>query len=159
MRTMSTMTIDWDVEKQRFERVAYPFAVRAARRAFKRWHERKRDDAEAEFLAKTWDQWKRLLDKGRDPEPLLWPLLYWAKRWCYMDRRLSGRPRNIDIQDYRTGMTRHMLDEQGQPRPHDRADPINDWLDWSGQARTDNPAELAAALELAGLTMERYLAA
>ena len=58
-------TIDWEMEKQRFERVAYPFALRAAKRAFKGWHERKRADAEAEFMAKMWDQWKRLLDKGQ----------------------------------------------------------------------------------------------
>ena len=69
----TTETINWDVERERFERVAYPFALRAAKRAFKGWHERKRDDAEAEFLAKVWDQWERLLDKGQDPEPLLWP--------------------------------------------------------------------------------------
>jgi len=152
-------TIDWETEKQRFERVAYPFAVRAARRAFRRWPEQKRLDAEAEFMAKLWDQWKRLLDKGRDPEPLLWPLLYWSKHWCFQDRRLSGRPRNIDIQDYRAGMTCHPLDGQGQPRPHDRAAPIKGWLDWTGVAHTDDPGELVEALEQAGMSLEEYLAA
>ena len=48
----TTGTIDWTAEHERFERVALPFAVRAARRAFRGWHERKRADAEAEFLAK-----------------------------------------------------------------------------------------------------------
>ena len=76
-----------------------------------------------------------------------------------MDRRIAGRPRNIDIQDYRTGMTRHCWTSRASPEPHDRSDPINGWLDWTGQARTDNPAELAAALELAGMTLEQYLAA
>src|SRR3954466_6448677 len=105
---MSTIdTINWDVERERFERVAYPFALGGARRAFGGWHERKRDDAEAEFLAKMWDQWMRLLLKGTDPEPLLWPLIHWAKQWVRYERHLAGRPRNIDIQDYRTGMTRH----------------------------------------------------
>ena len=47
-------------------------------------------------------------------------------------------------------MTRHLMDGRGQPRPHDRADPINGWLDWTGQARTDDPAELAAALGAGG---------
>ena len=74
-----TMAIDWEVEMWRFMEVAYPFAVRAARRAFRRWHERKRDDAVAELMAKMWDQWKRLLERGRDPESLLWPLLHWPK--------------------------------------------------------------------------------
>src|SRR4051812_38931148 len=151
--------IDWAAEKQRFTEVAYPYALRAAQRAFRRWHPRKRDDAVQEFMAKVWDQWKRLLDKGRDPEPLLWPLLYWAKQWVYLDRRLSGRPRNLDIQDFRAGMRQHLMDGRGRLQPHDRADPINGWLDWTGQARTDDPAELAAALEQAGLSLEQYLAA
>ncbi|QDV36910.1 hypothetical protein [Tautonia plasticadhaerens] len=157
---MSTSeTIDWAAEQRRFEQVAYPFAVRAAKRAFKKWHERKRSDAEAEFLAKMWDQWARLLLRGKDPEPMLWPLIHWAKQWVYMDRRLAGRPRNLDIEDYRAGMTRHLMDERGQPRPHERSDRINGFLDWTGQARTDNPAELAAALLQAGMTLEEYLAA
>jgi hypothetical protein len=152
-------TINWDAERERFERVALPFALRAAKRAFKKWPERKRDDAEAEFLTKLWDQWKRLLDKGRDPEPLLWPLLYWAKKWVYQDRRLSGRPRNIDIQDYRAGMTCHLMDGRGRLKPHDRANRINGFLDWTGKARTDDPSELIAALETAGMSLEEYLAA
>lgn len=157
---MSTIeTINWDLERERFERVAYPFALRAAKRAFKAWHERKRDDAEAEFLAKMWDQWARLLVKGQDPEPMLWPLIHWAKMWVRYDRKIGGRGRNPDVFDYRAGMTRHLMDGRGQPTPHERADPINGWLDWTGQARTDDPGELAAALEQAGITMDEYVAA
>jgi hypothetical protein len=157
---MSTIeTVNWDVERERFERVAYPFALRAAQRAFKGWHERKRDDAEAEFLAKMWDQWARLLLKGQDPEPLLWPLIHWAKQWVRYDRRIAGRPRNIDIQDYRAGMTRHLMDGRGKLTPHDRVDRGNGFLDWTGQARTDDPGELASALERAGMTLDEYLAA
>ena len=152
-------TIDWAAEQRRFEQVAYPFAVRAAKRAFKKWHERKRADAEAEFMAKVWDQWARLLLRGKDPEPMLWPLIHWAKQWVRYDRRIAGRPRNLDIEDYRAGMTRHLMDERGQPRPHERSDRINAFLDWTGQARTDDPAELAAALLQAGMTLEEYLAA
>ena len=150
---------NWGAEKERFERVAYPFALRAAKRAFGGWHERKRADAEAEFMAKMWDQWARLLLRGKDPEPLLWPLIHWAKRWVRYDRRIAGRPRNIDIQDYRAGMTQHLMDGRGKLQPHDRADPINGWLDWSGVSRTDDPAALAAALEGAGVTLDQYLAA
>ena len=86
-------------------------------------------------------------------------MLHWAKQWVRYDRRIAGRPRNIDIQDYRANMVRHLLDGRGQPRPHERADPINGWLDWTGQARTDDPGELAAALEAAGMTAEEYFAA
>ena len=157
---MSTIeAINWKTEQDRFERVAYPFALRAAKRAFRKWHERKRDDAEAEMVGKMWDQWSRLLLKGQDPEPLLWPLIHWAKQWVRYDRRIAGRPRNIDIQDYRAGMTQHLMDGRGQLKPHERADPINGWLDWTGHARTDDPAELAAALEQAEMTLEQYLAA
>lgn len=155
----TTETIDWQAEKKRFEEVAYPFALRAAKRAVRRWPERRRADGQNEFLAKTWDSWKRLLDRRRDPEPLLWPILHWAKQWIYQDRRLSGRPRNLDIQDYRAGMDQHLLDGRGRLMPHDRADRINGWLDWSGVVRTDDPAELAAALEQADMTLEEYLAA
>lgn len=153
------VAIDWTAEQRRFMESAHPFAVRAARRAFKNWHERKRDDAEAEFVAKVWDQWARLLVRGRDPEPLLWPLLHWVKMWVRYDRKIGGRGRNPDVFDYRARMTRHLLDGRGRPTPHDRAAPINGWLDWTGQARIDDPAELASALERAGMTLDEYLAA
>ena len=94
-------------------------------------------------MAKMWDQWSRLHLKDQDPEPLLWPLIHWARQWVRYDRRLSGLPRNLDIQDYRAGMTQHLMDERGKLRPHDRADRSNGFLDWSSQARTDDPAELA----------------
>jgi len=152
-------TIDWAAEKERFERVAYLFALRAAKRAVRGWHSRKKDDAIQEFMAKMWDQWARLIMRGKDPEPLLWPLIHWAKQWIYQDRRLSGRPHNIDIQDYRSNMTQHLMDGRGRLKPHDRADRINGFLDWAGVARTDDPAELAAALEMAGMTPEEYFAA
>jgi len=140
-------------------RVAYPFAVRAASQAFRKFHDRKRPDAEAEFMAKLWDQWARLLMRGKDPEPLLWPLIHWAKQWVRYDRRIAGRPRNLDIEDYRTGMQRHLMNGRGRLQPHERSDRLNGFLDWTGQARTDDPAELAAALEQADLSLEEYLAA
>ena len=60
----ASVAIDWDFEKQRFTDVAYPFARRAAQRAFKRWPERKRDDAQGEYLAKLWDSWMRAAGAG-----------------------------------------------------------------------------------------------
>jgi hypothetical protein len=149
-------TIDWQAEHARFMATVYEPARRAAQRAFRRWPERKRDDAEAEFMGKVWDQWKRLLERGKDPVPLLYPLLFWAKQWCYQDRRLSGRPRNIDIQDYRSKMIAHLMDGRGKLEPHDRSARINEFLDWTGTARTDDPSELAAALAETGLTLEEW---
>jgi hypothetical protein len=150
-------TIDWKAEQDRFLRIAHEPARRAAKRSFKRWHASKQDDAQAEFMAKMWDQWKRLVERGKDPAPLLYPLLFWAKQWCYQSRRLSGRPRSIDIQDYRAGMTQHLMDGRGKLEPHDRSGRINGFLDWTGAARTDNPGDLASALEETGLTLEKWL--
>jgi hypothetical protein len=149
-------TINWSVEHERFMAVAYDKARREAKRAFRHWHVSKREDAEAEFMAKLVDQWNRLLEKGRNPEPLLYPLLHWAKQWCYLDRRLSGRPRNIDIQDYRAGMVQHLMDGRGKLEPHDRSDRRNGFMDWTGTARTDDPCDLAAALETSGVTLSQW---
>jgi hypothetical protein len=148
--------IDWKAEQDRFMTVAYDKAVRAAKRAFRHWHVSKRDDAEAEFIGKVWDQWWRVVERGRDPEPLLYPLLHWAKRWVQYDRRIAGRPRNLDIQDYRGKMTQHLLDGRGKLEPHDRSDRTNGFLDWSGAAKTDDPAALAAALENSGTTLAQF---
>jgi hypothetical protein len=150
-------TVDWAQEHARFLTVAYPKAQRAARRAFCRWHPSKRGDFEAEFIGKVWDQWVRILERGeKDPELLLYPLLYWAKQWCYMDRRLSGRPHNLDIGDYRARMTQHLMDGRGKLQPHDRADRNNAFLDWTGTARTDDPCALASALEETGITLAQW---
>ena len=42
--------IDWRAEQDRFMALAYTRCERAARRAFKKWHSRKRDDAVQEAL-------------------------------------------------------------------------------------------------------------
>jgi hypothetical protein len=65
-------TIDWEREQQRFTAVAYLKAMRAAKRAFRHFPDSKRDDAEAEFIGKVWDQWWRVVERGKDPEPLLY---------------------------------------------------------------------------------------
>jgi hypothetical protein len=149
-------TVDWTAEHARFMEVAYPKAQRAARRAFCRWHTSKRADSEAEFMAKVWDQWVRLLERDRDPALLLYPLFFWAKRWVQFDRRLSGRPRNLDIGDYRAKMVQHLMDGKGRLQPHDRSDRVNGFLDWTGTARTDDPCELAIALEETGVTLSQW---
>lgn len=147
-----------ETEQQRFERVAYPRTLGAARKAFKGWHERKRDDAVQECLAKMWDQWIRLVERGGDPEPILHGLIKYAVLWVRYDRRIAGRARMYDVFDYRAGMKQQQLDGQGHASPSERGDSENGWIDWGLEAG-DNPAELAAALEQAGLTIEEYLAA
>ena len=107
-------------------------------------------------MGKLWDQWWRLLERGKDPEPLLYPLLHWAKRWVAYDRRIAGRPRNIDIQDFRAGQTQHLMDGRGKLEPHDRSDRRNGFMDWTGTARTDDPAALASALEETGVTLAQF---
>jgi hypothetical protein len=149
-------SLNWKAEQERFMTVAYDKAVRAAKRAFRHWHVSKRDDAEAEFIGKVWDQWWRVVERGKDPEPLLYPFLHWAKQWCYMDRRLSGRPRNIDLQHYRAQMVQHLMDGRGKLEPHDRSDRTNGFLDWTGAARTDDPADLAAALESTDVSLSQW---
>jgi hypothetical protein len=147
-----------ETEQQRFERVAYPRTLGAARKAFKGWHERKRDDAIQECLAKMWDQWIRLVERGGDPEPILHGLIKYAVLWVRYDRKIAGRARMFDVFDYRAKMTRQHLDAQGKASPADRSDSGNGWIDW-GLESGDDPAEMIAALEQVGLSIEQFLAA
>lgn len=50
------MTIDWDHEQRRFMTLAFDRCERVARRAFKRWPDRKKDDAIQEAATKMWYQ-------------------------------------------------------------------------------------------------------
>jgi hypothetical protein len=150
---------DYRAEQRRFMQVAYQRTLGAARKAFKAWHARKRDDAIQECLSKMWDSWIRLVDRGGDPEPILHGLIKHSVLWVRYDRRIAGRARMYDVYDYRAGMTRQDLDGQGKAHPSERSDRINGFLGWTPKARTDDPAGLAAALETAGVTLEQYLAA
>jgi len=137
--------------------LAYARCERVAKRSFKKWPDRKRDDAVQEALGKMWYQWRCCLEKGKDPESLIGPLIHWAIMHVRYDRKIAGRGRSPDVYDYRAGMVRHLMDGRGQLKPHDRADPMNGWLDWTPQARSDDPTELAAALETAGMTLDEYI--
>ena len=70
--------INWEVEHERFMRVAYPRTLKAAERAFSGWHISKQRDAIATCTAKMWCQWSRLLLRGRNPEPMLSGLIKYA---------------------------------------------------------------------------------
>lgn len=146
--------IDWRVEQDRFVALAYGRTMAAAHDAFRKWHRRKRDDAVAEMVGKMWDQWSRLLIRGKNPEPMIGPLIHWAVMWVRYDRKIAGRGRNPDVFDYRAGMMRHDMDCQGRAHPAERSDRINGWLDWAVDAGADDPADWAAALEAAGMTSE-----
>lgn len=147
-------TIDWESEHRRFEEVAYSRAVREAERAFKGWHRSKIEDAVAECIAKLWSEWHGLVNRGRDPVPLLSGLIKYAVLFCRYDRRTAGRARSYDVYDYRSKMKQQQLSGNGQVSPSDRSDQGNGWIDWAVKARTDDPALLASALEELGLTME-----
>lgn len=147
-----------EAEQDRFMRVAYPRTLGAVRKTFKRWHERKRDDAIQECLSKMWDSWIRLVERGGDPEPILHGLIKYAVLWVRYDRRVAGRARMYDVYDYRAGMQKQHLDAQGKASPADRSDPENGWIAW-GLESGDDLAAMAAALEQAGMTADQYLAA
>ena len=56
--------------QERFVEVAYPRTLKAAHKAFKSWHEPKRQDAVQECMAKMWDQWVRLVNRGKKPRAI-----------------------------------------------------------------------------------------
>jgi hypothetical protein len=143
--------LDWSIEHERFERVAYRRTLEAAAKAFKGWHERKRDDAIGEMMAKMWDQWSRLLHRGKDPERMTGTLIKWAILWVRYDRKVAGRARGYDVYDYRAGMKRQELDSQGRPHPTERGIRENHWIDWRGVMIDDDPAAWAEAKDGIGL--------
>ena len=108
-------------------------------------------------MAKMWDQWARLVNRGRNPEPLLNGLIKYALLWVKYDRRIAGRARNIDVTDYRSNMRQQEMNGKGEASPTDRSDRMNGWIDWAVKARTDDPALLASALEEAGITLEEWV--
>lgn len=143
--------LDWTIEHERFERVAYRRTLEAAAKAFKGWHERKRDDAIAEMVAKVWATWRYNIEKGKDPAALLGANIKWAVLWVRYDRKVSGRARSYDVFDYRAAMKRQDLDSQGRPHPTDRGVRENHWIDWRGVAINDDPALWAEAKDGLGL--------
>jgi hypothetical protein len=143
--------------QERFVQVAYPRALREAHKAFKSWHERKRLDCQQEFLGKLWQEWLLLVNRGRNPEPLLNGLIKYAILWVRYDRRIAGRARNIDVTDYRSGMKQQQISSRGEVSPTDRSDQMNNWIDWNVKAKTDDPSDLAAAIEEAGISLEQWV--
>jgi hypothetical protein len=85
-------------------------------------------------------------------------LIKFAVLWVRYDRRVAGRAPSYDVYDHRAGMKQQQLSGQGEASPADRGDPCNGWIDWAVRARADDPTELAAALEAAGLSIENWTA-
>ena len=54
-------------QRETFETIAYQRALKVGMRAFRRWPERKREDALAEYMAKVWATWVYNIEKGKDP--------------------------------------------------------------------------------------------
>jgi hypothetical protein len=148
-------TLDWDREQQRFMAAAYPATQKAAKRAFWGWREHKRDDAIQECLAKMWDQWSRLLLRGKNPETMIGSLVKFALLWVRYDRKIGGRARTPDIFDYRAGFKQQQISDQGMANPADRSDPQNPWIDWV-LSSGDDPCALAAALETSGVSLAQW---
>jgi hypothetical protein len=98
------------------------------------------------------------VEKEKDPAGMIGPLIHWAIMFVRYDRKIARRSGCIDVYDYRSRMARQDMDGQGKARPADRSDPGNGWIDWGLEAG-DDPAELAAALEQARVTLEQFLAA
>jgi hypothetical protein len=146
-----------EAAKERFVQVACPRALKAAHKAFKSWHEPKRQDSVEECLAKMWDQWIRCVNRGKNHEPLLNGLIKYAILWVKYNRRLSGRARNIDVTDYRSSMKQQQISSRGEVSPTDRGDKMNGWIEWAVKAKTDDPALLASALEEVGLSLEYWV--
>ena len=149
-------TVNWEAEHKRFMAVAYDRTQKAAKRAFYGWHESKRDDAVAECMAKMWDQWSRLIVKGKNPEPMTSALIKFAIMWVRYDRRIAGRARTPDVFDFRSGLRRQQLSGQGQASPSERSSRDNNFTNWWTDTG-DSPVEVAAALEETGLTLGEWL--
>jgi len=148
-------TVNWEAEHKRFMAVAYDRTQKAAKRAFYGWHESKRDDAVAECMAKMWDQWSRLIVKGKNPEPMTSALIKFAIMWVRYDRKIGGRARNLDVYDYRSHMHRQLLSEQGVASTSERSSRDQFWINWD-QHTGDNPCDLAAALESTNVTLAQW---
>ena len=111
-----------ETEQDRFMRLAYARTVAAARKAFRSWHARKKEDAIQETLTKMFDQWIRLVQRGGDPEPIIGGMIYHALMFVRYDRKVAGRARRPDVFDYRSPLKQQRLDGQGYASPSDRSD-------------------------------------
>jgi hypothetical protein len=54
-------------------------------------------------------------------------------------------------------MKQQELNGKGEACPTDRSDKMNGWIDWTVKAKTDDPAQLASALEEVGLSLEEWV--
>ena len=69
--------------------IAYDRTQKAAKRAFSGWHISKQSEAVATCIAKMWDQWLRLLLRGRSPEPMIAGLLKYSRAVLALDERVA----------------------------------------------------------------------
>ena len=145
-------------EQDRFVRLAYARTVAAARKAVRSWHARKQEDAIQKCLAKMWDSYSRLLQRGKTPKTMISGLVKYAILWVRYDRKIGGRSRRPDVYDYRSGFARQMLCDRGQATPTGRSSAENSWIDWT-LSDGDDPADMVMATEGTGLSLAGYYAA
>jgi len=148
--------IDWVMEKkQRFMEVAYPHAIRAAKRAFRgvaraeagRRPRRRFQAKDVGPVVETPPEGPKTRAAALAPDPT------GRSSGCtWTEGPVGPTPANLDIQDYRAKQTQHLLDEAGPaPSRTNRADP-DQRVARTGLVRPGRPTpvSLAAALELAG---------
>jgi hypothetical protein len=109
--------------------LAYSRTLAGARKAFRSWHPRKKEDAIQETLTKMFDQWIRLVQRGGNPEHIIGGMIHHALMFVRYDRKVAGRARRPDVFDYRSPLKQQLLDAQGCASPSDRSDANNGWLD------------------------------
>jgi hypothetical protein len=152
----TSISIDWSAEQDRFQRVAYSVAMRAALRAFKHFPPQKQEDAVAEFMGKLWDQWVRYRQSGKDPSTMVFQFIHWAKKWVSYDRKIARRAPMFDVQDYRAHMVDNTINRHGELRPRDRSARTNAFINWIRSHRETDPAVLASALETANVSLSQW---
>ena len=71
-----------ETEQNKFMRLAYSRTLAAARKAFRSWHSRKKEDAIQETLTKIWDQWIRLVQRGGNELCMVSPEPSYCRELC-----------------------------------------------------------------------------
>ena len=130
---------NWEVEQQRFMDVAYDRAHAGGEASILGLAPQQARGRPGGIHGQSVGSVVAALGAGQRSRTAALSLAPLGEEWVQYDRRIAGRPRNLDIQDYRAGMVQHLMDGRGKLQPHDRSDRTNGFLDWTGAARTDDP--------------------
>ena len=92
--------LNWEREQKRFMTMAYPRIVKAAKQRSGTGRAAT-PDASRQSLGEDLGPWRRLLLRGRDPEPMLACDHQGARSGSSTTARSPGGPASLDIHDYR----------------------------------------------------------